>query len=190
MNPDKIYFTSDTHFGHEAMMRPEFCNRPGVNRDEMDDFIIDAWNETVPDDGHIYILGDFSFRNREETEDIIEQLNGYKYLIEGNHDARMARSTKDMFEWSKPYHELRALWDGGKLRICLGHYAMRHWNQGHYGSWNLHGHSHGSLPPNGRQLDVGVDTNGMKPYTFYDVAKIMEKREPWQPDHHKNWNSY
>ena len=63
---------------------------------------------------------------------------------------------------------------------------MRVWNKSHYGSWNLYGHSHGSLPddPHARAIDVGVDCHNFAPVSFDEVKVIME-RKLWKPiDHH------
>ena len=43
----------------------------------------------------------------------------------------------------------------------------------------MHGHSH--LPEhrkfgNGKRMDVGVDGNGMDPYSIDEIIKIMDKR--------------
>ncbi len=183
MNPDKIYFTADTHFGHKAAIT--FCNRKAKDAEEMDEIMIENWNNHVSEDDHIFHLGDFSFRKPAATQAIIERLNGSKYLVEGNHDRNMTRETKDMFEWVRPYYELKADFGGERIKIILCHFAFRHWNNGHHGSWNLHGHSHGNLPPNGKQMDVGVDCNNLKPFSFYDVRRAIEHLDAWQPDHHK-----
>jgi calcineurin-like phosphoesterase family protein len=183
MNPDKLYFTSDTHFGHKAVIH--FCDRKAKDVEEMDEIMIKNWNDVVSEKDHIFHLGDFSFRNSTETTNIIERLNGHKYLIEGNHDRNMTRKNKDLFEWTKPYYEIKSNFGGSKQRIVLCHFAFRHWHQGHLGAWNLHGHSHGNLPPNGKQLDVGVDCNNLKPFSFYDVRKAIDHLDAWQPDHHK-----
>lgn len=56
--PDEVWFTSDTHFGHENIIR--FCNRPFRNAEEMNAELIRRWRETVPKDGIVFHLGDFA----------------------------------------------------------------------------------------------------------------------------------
>lgn len=87
-----------------------------------------------------------------------------------------------------------------KQEIVLDHFAGRVWLRSHHGSWNLHGHSHGTLPemditgndptyipeglPLAKQKDVGVDTNNLYPYSFDEIKVIMDRRRIIEIDHH------
>jgi len=53
---------------------------------------------------------------------------------------------------------------------------MRVWSRSHYNSWQLFGHSHGTLEPIGKQLDIGVDCHDFNPLSFDQVFKIMKSR--------------
>ena len=65
----------------------------------------------------------------------------------------------------------RKMIDGQFVVVC--HYALRTWERAHYGSWNLHGHSHGTLEPVGKQMDVGVDSHHFRPVSFEVVKAWM-----------------
>ena len=65
----RVFLTSDTHFGHSNVIK--YCNRPFQDRDEMDKAIIKNWNETVTSEDKVFHLGDFSFRNKQETNYLI-----------------------------------------------------------------------------------------------------------------------
>lgn len=54
-----IYFTADTHFGHENVIR--FCDRPFSSANEMDEAMIANWNARVRGNDTVYILGDMFF---------------------------------------------------------------------------------------------------------------------------------
>lgn len=56
-----IYFTADTHFGHENVIR--FCDRPFSSANEMDEAMIANWNARVKGDDTVYVLGDMFFRS-------------------------------------------------------------------------------------------------------------------------------
>lgn len=49
-----IYFTADTHFGHESVIR--FCSRPYVTAAEMDEALMENWNSRVKGNDTVLIL--------------------------------------------------------------------------------------------------------------------------------------
>lgn len=78
------YYIADTHFGHKNVI--EYCGRPYESVEHMDISLIENWNSVVTDEDEVYILGDFTWGNRERLEDYASKLNGKKYLVPGNHD--------------------------------------------------------------------------------------------------------
>ena len=86
---ERVWFTADTHFGHENIIR--YCHRPFANAGEMNAELIRRWNEAVPEDGIIFHLGDFCHGNAQVWNSILEGLHGRKYLILGNHDMKSLR---------------------------------------------------------------------------------------------------
>jgi calcineurin-like phosphoesterase family protein len=177
---DRIWFTSDTHFGHAGIlfMRPRFGGVVAA----MDGWMIDTWNETVGPKDHVFHLGDFSFHKPAETLDILAKLHGIKYLVRGNHDRNnLNAACLAMFDGGvEHYHEITV----GSQLLVLCHFPFRSWNGMHHDSWNLHGHSHGSLPAVGKQLDVGVDVHQFKPISYDLVAADMANKKFVRTDHH------
>ena len=49
-----IYFTADTHFGHENVIR--FCGRPYATAAEMDEALMENWNSRVKGNDTVLIL--------------------------------------------------------------------------------------------------------------------------------------
>jgi calcineurin-like phosphoesterase family protein len=175
----KKYYTADTHFGHPGMLT--FGGRPFASTDEMDRFLIEAWNSTVGRDDICYHLGDFAVGDRDPAriKRIFDQLHGRKYLIIGNHDVRPDGSlhpSLTSLDWAAPPTAMMEVHDEGQ-RIVLCHYGMRVWNASHHGSWHFYGHSHGSLPPMGRSRDVGVDCpdTAFCPRTFRQLTASMDQ---------------
>jgi calcineurin-like phosphoesterase family protein len=158
MDMSETWITSDIHFGHKSILK--FCKetRPYADVDEMDEAIIKEWNNTVAPNDTIYILGDFSFRNREVTEAILRRLNGYKYLVFGNHDGQLREA------WAGQYFMHRADYmrhQFGDYSVVMFHFCIRRWEKQHYGSLHAHGHEHGAdIGAEGRCLDVGWDAHG------------------------------
>jgi calcineurin-like phosphoesterase family protein len=72
-----IYFTSDLHMGHEAVIRMQ--NRPFVNADDMNRVLIENYNSVVHKDDTVYLLGDVCFRiGVEKANELIASLKGKK----------------------------------------------------------------------------------------------------------------
>ena len=193
-----IWFTSDTHFGHANIIR--FVPRPWlregdevngrwVNKKvaqerclEMDDALIANWNERVKRGDIVYHAGDFAFcGSSEEIQRYLDRLNGTVFLVYGNHDKKnLCRKVK--FAWQGERKTVKV----GNQRIIVDHYAGRVWDKSHHGTWQLYGHSHGSLPEDytSKSFDIGVDCHDYKPLNFEEVREIM-KRYTFQPvDHH------
>ena len=81
----KIFFTADTHFGHENVI--QFDKRPFASADEMDEEMIKRWNNKVGKGDLVYVLGDMIWKSiTDYAEPLIKSLNGQIILIKGNHD--------------------------------------------------------------------------------------------------------
>lgn len=171
------YFTGDSHFQHQLMLK----FRPFANTDEMDRHLIDAWNSVVKDQDIVWHLGDFAAGDDKRTAQIFQQLRGRKRLILGNHDLDHSGGIRKgiaALAWDQPpvhYAEVKQ----GSERIVLHHYAMRTWSASCHGSWHLFGHSHGRLAALGRSRGCGVDCGdlGYAPATFQTLKASMRDAE-------------
>jgi calcineurin-like phosphoesterase family protein len=183
---DKLFFTSDTHFGHGNVIK--FNDRPFKDANHMNEEMIKLWNSVVPVDGHVFHLGDVSLMSERRSLELLNRLNGKIYLLKGNHEKSVLRkqSTRDRFEWVKERFELYVPDEGVKQLIVMSHYGHRVWNKSHHGSWHLYGHSHGHMEhtPWGRSMDVGVDCHDYKPISYFDVKRVLSKREFKEVDKH------
>ena len=170
-NPDKLRFTSDTHWGHGNIIR--YCNRPFDSVEAMDEAMITNWNKKTAKDCTTFFLGDFSFyRNKDKISWILSRLNGDKILIPGNHDEEYVLEADGWTDILDPYVVSRI--DGE--HVVMFHYPILSWDKGFHGAFHLHGHTHGSLPFDStkRRLDVGIDTTlDFAPYTWKEIkAKL------------------
>lgn len=84
LSPNKIWFTSDTHFFHNKII--EYCQRPFANVEEMNNELIYRWNQVVRNDDVVFHLGDFCLGKAKKWNSILDKLNGKICLILGNHD--------------------------------------------------------------------------------------------------------
>lgn len=124
------YYISDLHFFH-ANMNTNMDKRGFSSVEEMNQCMIKKWNHKVRKKDEVVILGDFSIGTAEETNDILKQLNGIKYLIIGNHDRYLKSKDfdKTLFKWIKPYATLK----DNKRKIVLCHYPI----MCYYGQYRL-----------------------------------------------------
>ena len=63
--------------------------------------------------------------------------------------------------------------------VVLMHYPIAEFHRKHYGSFHIHGHSHGSFIAPGRYMDVGIDTrpNGdMKLWHWDEVYNFLSNK--------------
>ena len=81
----RVYLIGDTHFQDTDILRYE--NRPFETIWEEEETLIENWNKTVNQDDMVWHLGDFSIQlPKEDVKRILNELNGKKFLIMGNHD--------------------------------------------------------------------------------------------------------
>lgn len=79
-----VWFTSDTHFNHANIIT--YSKRPFKDVPEMNAQLIARWNACVAPTDTIIHLGDFAMGPKTEHKGFLDQLNGRKILIRGNHD--------------------------------------------------------------------------------------------------------
>src|SRR6185369_5353432 len=84
----KRLFTSDPHFGHDRL-RTLYCpERAKIWSDirKHDAGLIERWNGKADKEDEVWVMGDFAFANLDRIKWILNELNGTKHLIVGNHD--------------------------------------------------------------------------------------------------------
>lgn len=184
----KIWFTSDTHFGHINIIR--FCNRPWNTVEEMDEALINNWNSVVKPDDIVFHLGDFAFASNSRWKEIIQRLNGHIYLIVGNHDEIRypGHQTFDLFEGVTTQLILKI----DSQYVYLNHYPFLCYGGAYrspqYCVWQLYGHVHTNPTDSiGKddervkmcfpyQYDVGVDNNNYTPVSWGQIKEIINNQ--------------
>lgn len=156
-----LWFTSDNHFWHKHII--EYSKRPFSSIEEMNQVMIERWNETVRADDMVIHLGDLSFGTKAKTRNLMDQLNGVKILIWGNHDPRQVRKLP---HWTWVGNEYRTK----ELYLC--HFPSRTWGSGIH----LHGHSHGAAVQIPNRMDVGVDCWDFRPVSLTQIHERMKKQ--------------
>ena len=178
------YFISDLHLGHKNAVALNF--RPFESWEEMDETLINNWNNRVKSDDVVYILGDLVWQSC-DPEKYLQQLSGRKILITGNHDEKWLNrgDYSNYFELVTPYLETKI--DG--LTVTLCHYPMVEWKASRkIGSkklgYHIHGHIHNGwkdfyrglfLAPHA--LNAGADILNFTPATFEELVKFNESHK-------------
>lgn len=181
-NPSKVFFTSDSHFTHFNVAR--LCNRPYSSRSEMDQGLINNWNNVVSEDGVVIHCGDFMLPHKvgyKEYSKYINKLNGTIYLTRGNHDKIDLGNYDDKLIVNDcMYIQVE------KTLIYAQHYPCLAFN----GDIQVFGHIHtlsdgkvhgldSDVPDKLKfnQYDVGVDQNNYTPINYNQLINIINERQ-------------
>jgi calcineurin-like phosphoesterase family protein len=183
-----VFLVSDTHFGHTGVCR--FLRNDGVtklrpwdNPEEMDEFMVKAWNERVRPNDKVYHLGDVVINRRAMST--LARLNGDKVLIRGNHDIFRDDEYRKYFRELRAYHVMNGL--------ILSHIPVHEASLGRFGC-SIHGHLHANRVMKARGVDaltgdilysdeidpryynVSVEQTDFAPILFEDVLKKIKEQ--------------
>jgi calcineurin-like phosphoesterase family protein len=200
MSRKQTFFTSDWHIDHANSII--FDKRPFRDLDHMHSELIKNFNKQVSVDGLTYFLGDMVTHGASLTKTIIDQLNGTKILIVGNHDKNYESC------YNAGFHAVmhQATIYIQKQRVTLSHCpllgvfredtsTMKGHTEGELwhgefrnqrfsvpdaGQFHLHGHIHS---PNGgkserileRQFDVGLPGNKYRPVHISEIESFIAR---------------
>lgn len=140
------YYIADTHFYHEGIL-DKMDKRGFETVEAMNEYMIAKWNAKVRKCDEVIILGDFCWGKTEQVNALLERLNGYLFLIRGNHDYYLNNKNFNIerFIWVRSYSEIY----DNKRKVVLCHYPILcyngqyRWNkQGMPVTYMLHGHVH------------------------------------------------
>ena len=178
---DRVFFTADTHFSEERILRyrPQFSSTA-----EMDEFLIGRWNEVVPRDGIVFHLGDFSDTDIDNINRIAIRLNGKIFLVPGNHDNEI-QSKHSYYQKQSIITclEHQKILQYQTTRIILNHYPLLCYPRANSGRvWQLFGHVHTGAAVPGEdtprlqyllpyQYDVGVENNNYAPISLREIVR-------------------
>lgn len=174
-----IYYTADLHFGHDVNIGKSA--RPFLTVDDMEVIFVDRWNAVVQPEDTVYIVGDFMSRSRKTADYYLQQLNGKKHLVIGNHDRPWMKYC-DLDRYFESVGEFAETYDSGK-RIVMCHFPMVEWWGSKRGSILVYGHVHNRkenptfqiLRKLKRAYNAGVDINNFRPVTLEQLISNHKK---------------
>lgn len=189
------FFTSDTHFGHENIIR--YCDRPYKDTDHMNDDIVRRWNEVVTPEDTVFHLGDVALGKIDNSLAQVSRLNGYKVLVLGNHDRPFMRMGKaDEHDWWNRYYEVfQEVWhwsghdgieiEGQEFNLSHFPYTGDHTPEDRHSAHRLddegipliHGHTHTTdkltySTKGTPQIHVGFDA-WYRPVSEHEILELL-----------------
>jgi len=177
-----IWVVSDTHFNHVNILRFKDSKTGDLIRPKFDDVknmnevMIQRWNEVVRPGDKVYHLGDVFFGDKEQFKVMWPRLMGSKRLVVGNHDDIKFLSSGAFFQ---KVHSCRLFKD---QRILMSHRPLHEsglWVGGAPGEgtslMNVHGHIHQNPSPKGPYYNVSVENTEYRPIHLDELAKIAKR---------------
>ena len=174
-----VFLVSDTHFGHEktcTVFKREDGTplRPFASAEEMNEVMVQRWNERVGPADKVYHLGDVVI-NRKYLS-VLERLNGDKVLIKGNHDIFRLEDYTKYFRDIRGYHVMNGM--------ILSHVPVHTDSLERFGC-NIHGHLHANrvmktdygrevIDP--RYFNVSVECIDFAPILFEDAIERIKEQ--------------
>lgn len=154
----RIFIISDTHFGHENILRFRDSATNELIRNfsdvhDMNEHMVERWNKTINDDDIVYHLGDVYFGKGHE---VLGRLKGRKRLILGNHD-----NAKD--QNLQKYFQKISMWRMFPEYNCLLTHVPIHESGLYKVQYNLHGHIHQNASPTERHINCSVEVQDYMP---------------------------
>jgi calcineurin-like phosphoesterase family protein len=77
---------SDLHIGHVKLAEKWRADKCGGDVTKHNEWLRDAWNDSVSADDHVWIVGDACMGTLTDSLEFADTLKGVKHLIPGNHD--------------------------------------------------------------------------------------------------------
>ncbi len=162
------YFIADTHFNDGNIIKYE--NRPFSSVSEMNEILVYNWNSVVTSQDRVFLVGDvLSAEWDEKLVELIQSLNGRKYLIRGNHDVE-ADSFYERCGFLKVYDYpivLENFW-------IVSHEPLYMNNNMPY--VNIYGHIHGNdmyKDYSGHSYCVSAERINFTPVSFDDIKTAV-----------------
>ena len=177
-----IYLTSDNHFYHTRIIK--YSNRPFENVDEMNIKMIENWNSVVSKNDLVIHLGDFALAHFDISKNILENLNGHKIIIKGNHD----RSIKWLLRlgFNRAYKSLSfENTKYGKLLFIHNPKKVSNDKENYY-NFIIHGHIHekklsdfdySEFKNIKKYINVSVEQFNYKPIKISEILKKFDRKD-------------
>jgi calcineurin-like phosphoesterase family protein len=142
--------------------------------------LITNWNMFVQNNDRVFVVGDFSFGNSQQTKEVLRQLTGRKVLIIGNHDKNHSKKWWIDAGFEEVVDEMRMKLGNHDVRLC--HYPSGSPSRKTYESTYIQennetllcGHVHDRWIMKEQIINVGVDVWNFMPVADFQITRILE----------------
>lgn len=196
------YFTSDTHFGHQNIIR--FCDRPYSDVHRMDVDLVNRAASLLTVEDELWHLGDVALGHLDDTLTNLARIAVEVTLVAGNHDRCHPFNGPRSERFHETYRDkcrLRALiLTNSRLTLAndadvqVSHFPyaepnpapkvgrngklltdkFTRWRPVDDDSWLLCGHVHESWRQRDRMINVGVDAWGGEPVSEETLCELID----------------
>lgn len=163
MSEERIFITSDTHFGHHNII--EYEARPFQDVEEMNHELIKRWNQVVGPKDLVYFLGDFGMGRSAFLREVLFNLNGQISIVRGNHDDSLTKLIEIGFSLVADQLDLEYM---GMMFIFTHQPQLLMHSDGVV---NIHGHIHGKTQFTDGKINVSTDAWDYKPVELKQLIK-------------------
>lgn len=174
-NFEDIYVTADLHLSNNRLNRT-IRDRGFTDPQEHTIFVRNLINNTITNkSATLYILGDVGFKNDDASMiSFVKSLTPRVKIAFGNHDSQK---------------QLKKLWQAGVFQDCKHEYVFK-WRDNIFhlhhlplleqecyfqDSFQCFGHTHGTIPPFLRSMDVGLDAVSMRILNLEEVVEMRKE---------------
>jgi len=168
----KIFITSDTFFGRNQII--DLANRPFGDVSEMDNILIQNWNQVVSENDTVYHLGNFAW-DPTVCDDVLRSLNGQKKIMIGDYDMALIETAKYHDNVEIITDQIYQLHD---KRIVLSHWPLEIWSGKNNGVFHFHGHTFNSMKTDLKKMNrvnACVDMWNYRPQTVDEMFDLFEE---------------
>lgn len=167
-----LFFISDLHLGHDnvlkftlpdgSLMRPHWDNVEAMAED-----IKKRWNSVVSPDDKVYVVGDVIWRR--QWLPFLDELNGSKRLIMGNHDMFDAQ---DYLKYFKKLYGVKIVEEFIVTHVPVEADDIRH--------CNIHGHRHANSLSDARYFNVSVEAINYTPIEINEIRNRVKAAKEFE----------
>ena len=166
----KVWVWSDQQFFHKNII--EFSDRPYESVSQMNEYLVANYNDYVGKDDICIWVGDVGFKGCTFINELLDQCNGYKILVVGNHDFNGKKLRNLAFDETHLIYVI----DYPDTRLVFTHYPMHNIPYPHV---NIHGHLHVFPDPDSKHplhINVNCEVQEYKPRLLDDIVKQARMR--------------